>query len=911
MDGGKPVMTPFMINFYALRNAQTFEQSFSMIDAGETTLIEILQDLDEMKSIPHILGYPYKGPEQVGVLWLFKNIFSVVGSIVTKQRVSESEALTIENNVLQAVLQQYHSRNVEFGQKIDYWQLQRTILRADSRISTVALGIPEYQIQAITSSERGTTDESAVFVTNELNLNAIIKAQIVARTILSGRVQLLNVDNSFRYDFGQNIVNIFSEDLNGTTTTGVSTDLKLRPRLLPNRLQANENIILYRTAMSVSEQYSNNVRYTFFDSAYGTDSGNNPLPGAHEDIPAHTDYELTSTQSVLVEWRDENGLQRRTAINYPSIIRSTVALSVKPALVSGSVQDANYFSDISQSFTFAGILTAGQILEVKKPNELLLENQESIYLIGDRFDSGIIISSPSDFIILQEGEFLIKIDEFNRNIIIFGSGTYLTTKDTFSMGSFEEEKNVMSWVSANNAATLSSSNILKPIPEGQSLIIRELEIVTIGNGQQVNITSNPTSGSNGQLVALNNMGYGITLDTNFVPARYMWSKTPHPFPNAIEVQAATTQPSTQVFRNTPEGSTIWSANPWFITTRLDINTFEGSYQLVPMSDSTFFSTHEVKIKIKDTSGDLPDIPVSLGRRFGFTEPVSRLGGDNVLLPGLGAIVLSTIQANLLPRDRNNELIVTKDLTIANTDPTVSLPTIGTGRGVQFSFIGNGSAFDFTNQYELRNPFWVIPLRAIVNQGDFTVTIGTDTNGFYGSAYDVMTWTTGPGSNSPTVVLDPNWSNKTYYYCVVPNAIGTTNVPRDLIITANGVDEDAQLAVGLPKMVVGLNLDDINDHTFNDNHSSSNDSTTRDYTFKFRQTSTEGIPQDVIKIMKAWVRGEDYDWLYETTGSELVSKPTNSESFFNPNHIMNRLTIPQVRLTNGKINVKVAENSKRT
>ena len=94
-----------------------------------------------------------------------------------------------------ALKQSFSARKVEFGKETTYNDFVDVIQNADARIKSVALNVPNYDIQRITLDKSGIYPSSAP---SELE-----KVYLVARMILAGNVQLFEFDDDFDYEFGQ------------------------------------------------------------------------------------------------------------------------------------------------------------------------------------------------------------------------------------------------------------------------------------------------------------------------------------------------------------------------------------------------------------------------------------------------------------------------------------------------------------------------------------------------------------------------------------------------------------------------------------------------------------------------------------------------------------------------------------
>ena len=132
---GKTAMSAFDIKAYALRPIQSVNTqndlnvSFEVVDSSQEK-DNITKSIATAKHIEHDLyidGHPWVVP------------YDLSGQIYLKGRVSSIEASNIKYNVDTALYKKLQSRNITWGEVIDYQEIIDTIKGADDRIAYVAL----------------------------------------------------------------------------------------------------------------------------------------------------------------------------------------------------------------------------------------------------------------------------------------------------------------------------------------------------------------------------------------------------------------------------------------------------------------------------------------------------------------------------------------------------------------------------------------------------------------------------------------------------------------------------------------------------------------------------------------------------------------------------------------------------
>lgn len=168
------------------------------------------------------------------------NLYQLKGSLVTYNKITKKEAENIEKHVLNALYSKYNSREVNFGDPVEYNDLVSTIQNADSRIKTVILNMPSYEPVMI----------GYINTDIELKPNTYteINNELIARMVLSGNVQLFEFEDNFQLDFGQSGV-IITDEIKSITSQTQKTLSESVSSVSPLQINKNEVIQLIKPSL--------------------------------------------------------------------------------------------------------------------------------------------------------------------------------------------------------------------------------------------------------------------------------------------------------------------------------------------------------------------------------------------------------------------------------------------------------------------------------------------------------------------------------------------------------------------------------------------------------------------------------------------------------------------------------------
>ena len=264
-----PLMDAFDIGLYVLNPMVSiydkeyyFNKSFSAV----TTQEGIQSKLQDYKVSSHEFL-----PIDENLPYVYKNFYTLNGKIVTYHKVTDVQAQDIEDNVKKALFKKYNARNVDFGQPIDYDDIISTIQNADTRIKTVILSEPEYELRYTTFNDLDGSYTSSKSLMEVLDEGTPLILKLLARMILSGNVQLYKFDKDIQYKFGQTNIQQYPDIRQMTTKSdAVGGDKDSDVGVFSSNgytIKKNQNVQVYSPNLYVETSYVSYVNYSLVDTA--------------------------------------------------------------------------------------------------------------------------------------------------------------------------------------------------------------------------------------------------------------------------------------------------------------------------------------------------------------------------------------------------------------------------------------------------------------------------------------------------------------------------------------------------------------------------------------------------------------------------------------------------------------------
>lgn len=465
----------FDIVLYALSAGDgTYDSTFT--PNTDTIVASLLQSMvDDVKAVEHDFISPSTLAAIKAIYYLFKNMFALHGQIITYNKVTKEEANEIEQNVKDALMQQYNSRHLTFGEEIDYNRLIKTIQDADTRIKTVALDVPKYAVKRV-SDDRDEENHNMVD-----NLSMAEKLHIVAKMILSGNVQLFKFDESFNYEFGQTEMkhhaankSVTSQDENTAAIREIttSTDITFNNASPTYTLKENEVIQLYAPNYVVDKEYSVYVKFNFYSNQIQTLTADKTITNVNTILAKGS--ELAANSVVAMPYRSwvvifDIGKDSVT-VRQPSEDKSNPEdLLMPPSSVLSQIVVTDYFD--------------GRVVSA---NEGIVGTTNTILKSGTKLTAGSNINGNSIYKIQPDTDYILKPGELIK----------LKYTDTNNAVVVEDIKagsvvNISTGVAAIYSADVNSilnkdvESYKNVLASGQSLKLKSKHISTIPNGTKV------------------------------------------------------------------------------------------------------------------------------------------------------------------------------------------------------------------------------------------------------------------------------------------------------------------------------------------------------------------------------------------------------------------------------------------
>lgn len=525
-----PLMSAFDLGLYILNPMKDidddtgyyYNKSFSI----NTNYSDIISELEDQKSVCHdyievnkdvtgdvldIVPDPdneNKPTSKSGILpFIFKNFYTLTGKVVTYYKVTEDEAEDIEDNIKLALFKKYNARNVEFGQPVIYEELVETIQKADTRIKTLILNEPEYNLYYMKGSDVIGSIESAIPlpVTSSEEINGVtpeftkaLLADLLIKMIIGGHVQLYKFNKDVLFDFGQTDIKQYNNVDFITTKSEINIDNKIQGSDATGyKVKENETVQLYAPNFYAKTIYSAYVNFYFA-------SNNAPYLGGYK---SGVYYKLA--QEIQLQYTDENGAVKTPKLLVGDIIRFTDSSDSNAILKINTNQTIN--KEISGVTKEMGTLSASQQIELIDVNEVKFpanQNQRVLYCMWftnkyvvdqeKKTTSYILFEENQSQKMLQENEYFIYTNAERNELVILGSGTMLVRDPSWNSEICYPTDIQASSVMENGQSAISDEDWYRyPLTDitiggdkvTRNLSIVELQIISLGAGAGVKFDS--------------------------------------------------------------------------------------------------------------------------------------------------------------------------------------------------------------------------------------------------------------------------------------------------------------------------------------------------------------------------------------------------------------------------------------
>ena len=440
-DNGDDVIMPYDIALYLFKAPESmltidnYNESFNP-DLSGTTKNLVEDSLSELKSVQHNLYYIPEISDVKSASDLYFNINDICrleGNLTTYYKVSKLDASEIESNVIKALISNYNSRMIDFGNQLDLDDLINTIKNADDRIRNVSLNNPAYEptMVFVDGSKQSLYAEGSVTDTSNPKYFNNINKETLAKMILAGKVQLFSFEDNFQFDFGQtggkayyNLSTITTE--NPIRVKGVSEDYDLSTFGDDSTLLNTNDIFQIVCPNLVAE--SNYGPTVSFASNFEFD--------------ANKPYELKSSDKIKFIYLDTNTTTKKSVVYTAGTIINPKSVEYKNQTDIAYWQAAteDKWHNLETRETGVKQLTVNQSIEIVKPSSIVINEGTPYYIISkniynnDTYRLEIKNNEPT---ILTENEYLLYTNSDLDGLVILGSGTSLkcSTQNTLTLES--------------------------------------------------------------------------------------------------------------------------------------------------------------------------------------------------------------------------------------------------------------------------------------------------------------------------------------------------------------------------------------------------------------------------------------------------------------------------------------------
>lgn len=392
----------YPLNPFTTYSLENYYDSFKpLYDVGY-----VWSDIEDRRCVSH----DYKNLS-ANDIYAIKNYSKLNARLVTTYKVNSYERAQIIQNVQNALMSKFNARQVEYGVEIPYDTILETIQNADSRIASVSLSEPElstsYMLASGTEVARNSynatpADSGLHYFTLEL-----------ARNVLNGKVSLLDFNDDFDIDLGQNSTSIL------TNLAKVDTNANIEipdDATMSYTLKENEVIQIVGPSLLDELTYSAYIYYDFNPSNTSTV------------VNAGTVYELKPGDVLYIYYTDSDKKPQKIKYTSGTLIQPMgLSLELTPQSAGGGrVQRP---SEDGDKWYYA--LSASESINMKKLNSTRLGTLTSCYWLRNNANNELFLASDYSGgvaeIILGDDEYFFYTDKGFNTLISVGSGTTIKT----------------------------------------------------------------------------------------------------------------------------------------------------------------------------------------------------------------------------------------------------------------------------------------------------------------------------------------------------------------------------------------------------------------------------------------------------------------------------------------------------
>lgn len=451
--------------------AQMYNSSFDLVMPNSSKMTLLHNDtyqgyLDTYKSVQHdfqpfVASDVISDPMDIRPC-LFKNKFNLNARIIPYYQLTTTQITNILENIQLALYSALYSKNLTFGQEIDYDSVFDIISSADERIKSIALDDITYETYAtyVTKEYDAETDKF-IYTANETkvsledltpavsgaqvfpflsqeeltaayadnDIKQFIRKDIFSKSVLAGKTQLLAKGENFQFGVNQQLEGLQEE------VTKISSELSINFSNVDNQYQLldNENIQIFKPSLTTDASYGYAVKYAY-----------NLL----RDVSAKSDYTLAENEWIVFYWKQESTdtVYKFRLYNAGTVISPSFALSTRQealdvsirntlsgpfGLVSGNVNENTAVGNTGYTLKTVvdsnHVFSATQEVSIKKQNQSVLTTPFNFYWVLNNIedDQYVLFDAGESSYILGPNEYVFYTTDEKEDLVILGPGTQI------------------------------------------------------------------------------------------------------------------------------------------------------------------------------------------------------------------------------------------------------------------------------------------------------------------------------------------------------------------------------------------------------------------------------------------------------------------------------------------------------
>lgn len=836
-----PLMTAYDLRLYPLQYVTPIETkgdldlTFNLLtdgtSVGAQTLdnlnIEVQNCIEDAKCISH---------DFVSVGNAILVPYTLNGQIYLQSAVSKVEASEIMGRVEEALSRQLNSRELNWGEAVDYGTVSDCIKNADERIQYVALEPINYVSNYTDVKNLPTSSDSSLDV-NE-------------RNILKGNKSWTTF-KPFVFDYNQSDATTYSGEINSISTTVAMTNYTSANSYVVN---PNETLTILAPQYTTVEQYTNYLYYVYNIS---------------NDISANTPVMLKDAENIWIFTTRENAESYANnhssvtpdyTIGKDTIISSSIALATNnsgKSLNMGSSVSINVLRPSEQNIASSVAIATG--------------NSENQFVYMATNVEGLNINS-SGYTLLN-GQYVFYTDELLAELVVVGEGTTLSSASQIDGIEVLNDDDLEELLSNNRVASSVTTSWTRV--SSNAINCKFNELYTFGENYVVNFVG-PTGSNIGDVIAKS--------VNNFAT-----------FPTGTSISYALANVTKSESNGTVEYS-IEKDNVYSIPKILENDSYQIltrlSLQVGPGISQNIISRNAVSISGPTGAWSVPSIAqqITIGGNITkqyFTIPTGTTGSTvptikeesdssytispNAPLQNLNISELSVQSSRLLSYQGG------PTLSLSDSESNVSFYTSVGPTGGGYSYIRNGT---------------------FLNVGLLSTdsTVPTGIKGPTGATYvttlqvpyiSVIGYVSSSSSNTVNYVVANGGSNITVWKLSTPSSDGTTSISQTAIISNTEENKYTEKIIADDIIYLTRPYAVESDATY---YSYGSDNNTMDVSSLVADANFSLLGENEIYHT-------GYCPLYVPTEEELISDPQEPQSFFLSQHPYNNFTLPYLSSIN--------------